>query len=109
MPSLISGPYNLLALADGDEIALAPARYELGEANNPRGMFPPGTRVPMVRVWEIMRPGEPPPGAVDITSGRLVAILPRLLDEFAGSGARLRIRATGAPPRTTYTVTVDPA
>ena len=109
MTTLLSPPYNLLSLSDGDDVIFQPASYELGAGANPHGFTAPGALVPVLRVWYRAPGPDAPRSYLDFTSRRLIAILPPLLDEFAGTGARVRVLAAGAPPRTEYTVSVEPA
>jgi hypothetical protein len=105
----LTPPYRLLSLGDGDDVVFMPRSYEMGEAVNPHGILQPGALVPMLRVRMVSRAGGDQADYLDFTSGRLIAELPALLEEFAGTGARIRILADGVSPRTIYTVSVEPA
>jgi len=109
MPPTLIGPYRLLSLGDGDDVTFVPARYELGEGINPHGILQRDARTPMLRVWMVARRGQVDVDYLDFTSGRLVAELPAVLEEFAGTGARIKVHADGWPPRVIYSISVEPA
>jgi len=105
----LTPPYRLLSLGDGDDVTFTASRYELGDAADPHGLMGGRGRAPMLRVWIPGSHTGSPDDYLDFTSRRLIAELPALLAEFAGTGARIRILADGVPPRTIYTVAVEPA
>jgi len=102
-------PYNVIEPYHGEHLMIRPARFALGEGVNPRGIAPPGTRVPLLRVWHLPPDHGAEDAYWDFPQLRLIALLPPLLAEIAGSGAVVHILASGEPPRIEYTITLEPA
>ena len=104
---ILSGPFNPLDLADGDEVVVEVLGYEIGTAPDPRrpGHWP--ADVPALRIHARSWRDYPGTTAVDVYSARLIAMLPPILDQAIATGALVRLGARGTPPRVEYTVTTE--
>ena len=104
----LSGPYEILELADGQSAEFTVLRYEVGSVTiHPRWM-PPGSEktIRAIRCFVDRRDKPLGPDYWDITSQLLVAQLDTLFKQVNKLPVRIKITAHGYAPKKRYALEV---
>ena len=105
---LLPEPFRVLDSDEAREWTFRVGSYQLGTIYH----RPQGEAIPLellaLRLYLVRENERDEPAYWDVTSRQLRATLLPLLDQLVSSGRRLRIRAVGVRPRTSFTVDVLP-
>jgi len=104
--SMLSEPYEIMELADGQDVTLAITRWELGRMLiKPR--YPGAPASKEIQALRLHVPAGRKllgPPFWDVTSQTLIAQLKPHLDDLARTGRAFRITAHGQAPRKRFTL-----